>query len=111
MENLKESLIKDQKEFKKGLAKLTDYINSEKFYALSTNHRQLLKNKKMAMELYLNVLNMQVFEDIDNAYVPDYGFLQAMINAFGGNVFNSQKSNATTETEFAKMLKNNKQES
>ena len=109
MEDWKERLINEQKELKERLAKLTDFINSEKFYALSTNHRQLLKNKKMAMELYLNVLNMQVFEDVDNAYIPDYGFLQAMINAFGGNVFNSQKSNATTETEFAKILKNNKQ--
>ena len=109
MEDWKERLIKEQKELKKKLAKLTDFINSEKSYALSTNHRQLLKNKKMAMELYLNVLNMQVFEDVDNAYIPEYGFLQAMINAFGGNVFNSQKSNATTETEYAKILKNNKQ--
>lgn len=107
MEDWKEKLVKEQAELKKKLTKLTDFINSEKFYALSTNHRQLLKNKKMAMELYLNVLNMQVFEDVDNAYVPDYGFLQAMINAFGGNVFNSQKSNE--ETEFAKILKNNKQ--
>ena len=109
MEDWKEKLVKEEAELKKKMAKLTDFINSEKFYALSTNHRQLLKNKKMAMELYLNVLNMQVFEDVDNAYIPDYGFLQAMINAFGGNVFNSQKSNATTETEFAKILKNNKQ--
>ena len=109
MEDWKERLVKEQAELKKKLANLTDFINSEEFYALSTNHRQLLKNKKIAMELYLNVLNMQVFEDVDNAYIPDYGFLQAMINAFGGNVFNSQKSNATTETEFAKILKNNKQ--
>jgi len=108
MKDYKEILVKEQAELKKKLAKLTDFINSEKFYALSTNYRQLLKNKKMAMELYLNVLNMQVFEDVDNAYIPDYGFLQAMINAFGGNVFNSQKSNA--ETELRKILKNNKQE-
>lgn len=107
MKDYKEILVKEQAGLRKKFVELNDFINTNEFYALSTNHRQLLKNKKMAMELYLNVLNMQVFEDVDNAYVPDYGFLQAMINAFGGNVFNSQKSNA--EMELEKILKNNKQ--
>ena len=51
MEDWKERLIKEQKELKERLAKLTDFINSEKFYKLSQNNRQLLKNQKIAMEL------------------------------------------------------------
>ena len=110
MEDWKERLINEQKELKERLAKLTDFINSEKFYNLSQNNRQLLRNQKIAMELYLNVLNMRLFEEVDEITVLDYGMMQVLGSFFGGNVFNSQKSNATTETEFAKILKNNKQE-
>ena len=109
MEDWKERLVKEQAELKKKLANLTDFINSEKFYNLSQNNRQLLKNQKIAMELYLNVLNMRLFEEVDEITVLDYGMMQVIGSFFGGNVFNSQKSNATTETEFAKILKNNKQ--
>lgn len=107
MEDWKERLIKEQKELKEKLAKLTDFINSEKFYKLSQNNRQLLKNQKIAMELYLNVLNMRLFEDVDEITVLDYGMMQVIGSFFGGNVFNSQKSNA--EMELEKILKNNKQ--
>lgn len=107
MEDWKEKLVKEQAELKKKLTKLTDFINSEKFYKLSQNNRQLLKNQKIAMELYLNVLNMRLFEDVDEITVLDYGMMQVIGSFFGGNVFNSQKSNA--ETELEKILKNNKQ--
>lgn len=107
MEDWKEKLVKEQAELKKKLTKLTDFINSEKFYKLSQNNRQLLKNQKIAMELYLNVLNMRLFEDVDEITVLDYGMMQVIGSFFGGNVFNSQKSNA--EMELEKILKNNKQ--
>lgn len=107
MEDWKERLIKEQKELKERLAKLTDFINSENFYKLSQNNRQLLKNQKIAMELYLNVLNMRLFEEVDEITVLDYGMMQVLGSIFGGNVFNSQKSNA--ETDLEKILKNNKQ--
>lgn len=84
MEDLKERLIKEQKELKERLAKLTDFINSEKFYKLSENNRQLLKNQKIAMELYLNVLNMRLFEDVDEITVLDYGMMQVIGSVFGG---------------------------
>lgn len=76
MEDWKERLIEEQKKLKEELAKLTDFINSEKFYELSANNRQVLKNQKIAMELYLSVLNMRVFEDVDMITVPDLGVLQ-----------------------------------
>lgn len=85
MEPFEERLIAEQKELKERLAKLTDFINSEKFYALSPNKRQVLKNQKIAMELYLNVLNMRVFEDVEKIAVPDYSFLLLMGNAFSGS--------------------------
>lgn len=85
METFEERLIAEQRELKERLAKLTEFINSEKFYALSHSERQLLKNQKIAMELYLNVLNMRVFEDVEKIAVPDYSFLLLMGNAFSGN--------------------------
>ena len=74
---------------KERLSKLVDFINSEKFYELSPNNKQLLRNQKVAMELYLSVLNMRVFEDVDGIVVPDLNMLQMMGNVFGGSMFGS----------------------
>ena len=83
MESYKERLIKEQSELREKFNKLVDFINSEKFYKLSQNNRLLLKNQKIAMELYLNILNMRVFEDVDSIVVPDYGMMQMMGSVFG----------------------------
>lgn len=84
MEN-KEKLIEEQKELKEKVSKLTEFMNSEEYYKLSQNNRLVLKNQKIAMDLYLQVLNMRVFEDIDKIYVPDYAFMQVFGAAFGNN--------------------------
>ena len=85
MENYKERLIEEQKELKEKVSKLTEFMNSEEYYKLSPNNRLILKNQKIAMDLYLQVLNTRVFEDIDNIYVPDYSFMQMFGMAFGNN--------------------------
>jgi len=81
----------EQASVKNKLAKLTDFINSEKFYELSNNNRLLLKNQKIAMELYLNVLNMRVFEDVDKIIVPDYSMMQVMGSVFGNTMMQPLK--------------------
>lgn len=83
MEDYKERLIVEQKELKEKLIKLIEFINSEKFYELSDNNKQLLKNQKIVMELYLSTLNMRLFEDIDKITVPDLGMIQLMGGVFG----------------------------
>lgn len=83
MEDYKERLIVEQKELKEKLIKLMEFINSEKFYELSENNKQLLKNQKIAMELYLSTLNMRLFDDVDKITVPDLGMLQLMGGVFG----------------------------
>jgi len=91
---------------KEKLIKLIDFINSEKFYKLSQNNRQLLKNQKIAMELYLNVLNMQLFEEVDEITVLDYGMMQVL-----GSVFCGQPLGLMPSTkELEKMLKDSKKE-
>lgn len=85
MENYKERLIEEQKELKEKVFKLTEFMNSEDYYKLSPNNRLVLKNQKIAMDLYLQVLNMRVFEDIDKIYIPDYGFMQMFGMAFGNS--------------------------
>lgn len=82
MEDWKVRLLVEQKELKEKLVRLVAFINSEEYYQLSDNNKSLLKNQKIAMELYLNVLNMRVFEDVDNITVPDYGMLQGMASVF-----------------------------
>ena len=84
MEN-KEKLIKEQKELKEKVSKLTEFMNSEEYYKLSSNNRLVLKNQKIAMDLYLQVLNTRVFEDVDKIYIPDYGLMQVFGTTFGNN--------------------------
>ena len=84
MEN-KEKLIEEQKELKEKVSKLTEFMNSEEYYKLSPNNRLILKNQKIAMDLYLQVLNTRVFEDVDKIYIPDYAFMQVFGAAFGNN--------------------------
>lgn len=92
MEDWKERLIIEQKELKEKLIKLTEFVNSEKYYELSINNRQVLKNQKLAMELYLSVLNMRVFEDVDKILVPDFSMLQTFGSMLGGSLFNKPVS-------------------
>mgnify|MGYP006872975301 CR=1 FL=1 len=82
MEDWKERLIIEHKELKQKLVKLVEFINSEKFYGLSENNRKLLQNQKIVMELYLNILSIRVYEDIDQAVVPDYSTLSAFAGMF-----------------------------
>lgn len=91
MEDYKERLIKEQEELKEKFLKLVKFINSEEFFKLSNNNKQVLKNQKVIMELYLSVLNMRIYEDIDNIIVPDLGFMQMMGSMFG-STFNLPKN-------------------
>lgn len=94
MEDWKKRLIVEQKELKEKFIKLIEFINSDEFYELSINNKQLLKNQKIAMELYLSVLNMRVYEDVDKITVPDLGIMCMMSNVFGGNgLFKTSDSN------------------
>ena len=94
MEDYKERLVNEQEALKEKFVKLVEFINSENFYKLSPNNKQVLKNQKIAMELYLSVLNMRIYEDIDKITVPDLGFLQMMGQALSGNGFGFPKSDA-----------------
>jgi len=85
MEKYKERLIEEQKELKDKLSKLTEFMNSEDYYKLSPNNRLVLKNQKIAMDLYLQVLNMRVFENVDEVCVPNYALMQVFGTAFSGN--------------------------
>lgn len=102
MEDWKVKLLVEQQELKDRLVKLVEFLNSEEYYQLSSNNRLLLKSQKIAMELYLNVLNIRVFGDVDNIAVPDYGMLQAM-----GGLFNSSWSSSPSNIkELGKQLDN-----
>ena len=84
MEDWKERPIKEKDELKEKLMKLIDFINSEKFYELSANNKKILQNQKIAMEFYLSILNMRVYQDIDNIQVPDMALLGLMTGMFTG---------------------------
>lgn len=78
MENWHTRLIDEQKEVKERFVRLIGFINSEEFYTLSPNTKQVLRNQKIVMELYLNILNMRVYEDIDKIAVPKWDTLPVL---------------------------------
>ena len=83
MDNLK--LKAEQVELKSKLLKLVDFIGSEEYYKLSPNKKKMLENRKIAMEMYLKVLTMEIYEDIDNITVPDMALLGLMGSMFSSS--------------------------
>lgn len=83
-DNWQARLVDEKNELKEKLMKLIDFINSEKFYELSPNNKKVLQNQKIAMEFYLSILNMRVYQDIDNIQVPDMALLGLMTGMFTG---------------------------
>lgn len=96
MEDLKLKI--EQQETKGKLAKLVDYINSEEYYKLSVSKRQVMRNRKLCLEMYLGVLNMEVYEDVDAITVPDMGWMGMMGGLFG-SAFSFPKLPSATEIE------------
>ena len=88
----------EQQETKQKLARLVDYINSEEYYRLSSNRRLILRNRKLCLEMYLGVLSMEVYEDVDAIAVPDMGWMGMMGGLFG-NTFSFPKSPTVSEIE------------
>lgn len=81
-----EDLKKEHAELKSKLINLVDYMNSAEYYQLSDNRKKILYNKKICLEMYLKVLNMQVYEDIDSIFVPDLGAI-SMLGSMFSNTF------------------------
>lgn len=94
-----EKIVKDQQELKANLLELIDFISSADYYKLSDNRRKLLLNKKMCMETYLNVLNMEIYEDIDHIYIPDMGTVSIMSSLFNTSLNNNSLSWLNKELE------------
>lgn len=71
MENYREQLQEERKEIKARFIKLVEFINSSEFYRLSDNHQQILRNQKVVMEEYLDILNLRTYENMDSLLITD----------------------------------------
>lgn len=80
MEEYKERLKTEQSEVRERYLRLVDKINSEDFYTFSERDRRLLTAQKLAMEMYLNILNMRLFGgDTDDYLAAILPFMAAML--------------------------------
>lgn len=71
MENYREQLQEERKDIKAKFIKLVEFINSGEFYRLSDNHQQVLRNQKVVMEEYLDILNLRTYENMDSLIITD----------------------------------------
>lgn len=71
MENCRERLQEERKDIKARFIKLVEFINSAEFYRLSDNHQQILRNQKVVMEEYLDILNLRTYENVDSFVITD----------------------------------------
>ena len=67
----REYLVEERKEVKTRFIKLVEFINSAEFYRLSDNHKQILRNQKVVMEEYLDILNLRTYENMDSLIITD----------------------------------------
>jgi len=96
-----ETLKKEQLEMKGKLSELVDFINSEKYYELSENKRKILQNKKVCLEYYLGVLNLEIYEDIESVVIPDMTWMSMLSgmfsSGFGKSTFRMQNTEQKKE--------------
>ena len=75
MENI-ESLKKEQAETKSKLVELVEFINSEEYYTLSPSEKNIISQRRIALEMYLNSLTKGIYDkegstfDVSSAMWP-----------------------------------------
>lgn len=83
-EDWKERLVDEHNELKERLVKLVNFMASEEFFKLSENYKTVLNNQKVGMEIYLQALNLRLYEDLDDytKHVPNMGALSLVASMF-----------------------------
>ena len=71
MDNYREQLQEERKDIRAKFIRLVEFINSGEFYRLSDNHQQVLRNQKVVMEEYLDILNLRTYENMDSLIITD----------------------------------------
>ena len=92
-----ESILEEHKELKEKFAKLVDYINSDKFFSLSSNSKKIITNQKVLMESYINNLSIILYENIDTVFIPDNSMLGLLFSTFTGGFGSSIFGPSNTE--------------
>lgn len=106
-EELKNSLLKEKTELQEKFNKLINFINSEEYYTLSDNYKTLLVNQKIVMEMYLDILNKRLYEDIDNLVVTNLSWFGLLGGIMTNNMFSQQSK---VETDIKEILNKSKSE-
>ena len=60
MKNIKE-LKQEQYDLKAKLHEMTEFINSERYFALSPREKSLIGQQRIGMEIYLNALTNRIY--------------------------------------------------
>lgn len=89
-EELKQSLLQEKTELQEKFNKLINFINSEEYYKLSDNYKTLLVNQKIVMEMYLDIINKRLYEDIDKLVITNLSWFGLLGGIMTNNMFSQQ---------------------
>lgn len=91
-------LIDEHHELKGRYLKLAEFMQTEEFHKLSENYKTVMQNQKIAMEMYLQQLNLRLYGDLDDdtKQVPNIGML-GMIAGILNNPWSSPGTSSNRE--------------
>lgn len=85
-----EELKKEQYDVKAKLHELVDFINSEEYYSLSQSEKNIIGQRRIALEMYLNSLTKNIYDKEGSTFDMSSAIWPLMMgNIFSGNSFSS----------------------
>ena len=90
-----EELKKEQYDAKAKLHELVELINSEEFYSLTPSRKNIIGQRRMALELYLNSLTKEIYDSEGSTFDVSGSMWPLLMSG----LFNSSNSfGSTSET-------------
>lgn len=77
-----EELKQEQYDLKAKLHEMTEFINSEHYFALSPREKGLLGQQRMGMEIYLNALTNRIYGEDNYSFDMSSAVLPLMAGLF-----------------------------
>lgn len=97
MKTIKE-LKEEQYDAKAKLHELIEFTNSEEFYTLTQSEKNLIGQRRIAIEMYLNFLTKNIYDKEGSSYDISSAMWPLMMSSmFSSNAFNTSSVDALSK--------------